>query len=163
MNHKINQNSLRNLKPPWPAGQSGNPSGINRKRPYTDEYLRMSQSPAPPELIAKFNRRFKTPILPENATWAQLHANELFLKGAKGDVTALKEIADRIEGRPPQRPDLVGMERQEVTILVKQEQMPGRQGREHEFLTRQLDTLVDRSNNEETKQPASAKIDGEST
>jgi hypothetical protein len=175
MNQKRNQNSLRNLKPPWRAGQTGNPSGINRKRPYTDEYLSMSQSPAPAELIAKLNRQFKTPFLSENATWAQVHVTSLFLQVVlKGDVTALREIADRIEGRPPQRLDPVSMERQEISFRVVEEDPQVRQGRENEYLTRHLDMLVERSNDEEIKQAASAlallmrqrvnaKIDGEST
>jgi hypothetical protein len=174
MNQQRNPNSLRNLKPAWPAGQSGNPSGINRKRPYTDEYLSVSQSPAPPELIAKLNRQFKTPILSENATWAQLHVANLFLQVVlNGDVTAQKEIADRIEGRAPQRLDLVAMERKEVTIKVVHDTALPRDVREDEFLIRQLDSLIERSNDEEIKQAAAVlalllrqnvegKIEGES-
>ena len=92
----------------------------------------------------------------------------------KGDVTALKEIADRIEGRPPQRLDLVGVERQEITIRVEEEDPQVRQGREDEFLIRRLDILVEHSNDEEIKHAAAAlalllrqkvsgKIDGKST
>jgi hypothetical protein len=174
MNQKPNQRSLRNLKPPWRAGQSGNPSGINRKRPYTDEYYNLSQSPAPAELIAKLNRQFKTPVLSESATWAQLQAASVFLQPVlNGDVTALKEIADRIEGRPPQRLDPVSMERQEITILVKEDDPLVPQGCGDEFLIRHLDMLVERTNDEEIKQAASAlalllrqkangKIDGKS-
>jgi hypothetical protein len=131
----------------------------------------MSQSPAPAELIAKLNRQFKTPVLSENATWAKLHVTNLFLQG---DVTAVKEIADRIEGRPQRRVDSVGMERQEITIRVEEDDPLVRKGCEDEFLIRRLDTLIEYSNDEEIKQAASAlavllrqrvngKIDGEST
>lgn len=136
----------------------------------------MSQSPAPAEMIAKLNRQFKTPILSENATWAQLHVANLFLQVVlNGDVTAQKEIADRIEGRAPQRLDSVAMERQEVTIrMVEDPPLPPIQGREDELLIRQLEDLIERSNDEEIKQEASVllrllrqkvkgKIDGEST
>jgi hypothetical protein len=155
MNQKRNPNSLRNLKPAWQVGQSGNPSGINRKRPYTDEYLNMSESPAPPELIAKLNRQFKMRIISENATWAQLHVTRMFLQVVlKGDVPALKEIADRIEGRPRQRVDSVGVEHQEITIRVEEDDplVPGG----HEYLIRHLVFLVEQSNDEEMKQAASA-------
>ena len=119
-----NPNSLRNLRPLQP-GQTANPTGINRrKRPYTDRLLDQAEARLPEELRAKFNSSFekqfgKPDMLPQGTTYAdaevlRLHLNTIL----KGDVASAAFISDRIEGKPPNRLDLVGHERQEVTIRV---------------------------------------------
>jgi hypothetical protein len=124
MNTKRNPNSLRNLRPPWRPGETGNPSGINRKRPYTDRLLDQAEALLPEETRTKINDAFqrqfgKKDMLPPGTTYAdaevlRIHLNVIM----KGDINAAQFISDRIEGRPPNRLDLVGHERQEVTIRV---------------------------------------------
>ena len=101
-----------------------NPKGINRKRPYTDRLLEQGEARLPEELRTKFNNSFekqfgKKDMLPPGTTYAdaevlRLHLNTIL----KGDVASAAFISDRIEGKPPNRLDLIGHERQEITIQV---------------------------------------------
>jgi hypothetical protein len=111
-------NSLRNLKP-WRPGQVPNPEGVNRKRPFSDRYAEMSETRAPIEWIRKVNRQFGKPIVSEDATWATLLTARAFLQVyLRGDVNMLREIADRVEGKAPQRLDLAIPAHTEVTLKV---------------------------------------------
>jgi hypothetical protein len=149
MNRKPHPNSLRNLRQPWRPGESGNPEGKNIRRPFTDRYHMMSQAAAPPELIRKVNAQFKTPILAEGSSWAALTTARLYLQIVmKGDVNALREIVDRVEGKAPNRLDLMGMERQEITIRVVEDSPVARQGRASEVLFESLVNLVKTSPDE---------------
>jgi len=141
---------LRNLKP-WRPGQVPNPEGINRKRPYTDRLLDQAEARLPEELRAKFNDSFqkqfgKSDMLPPGVSYAdvevlRLHLNVLL----KGDVGTASFISDRIEGKPPNRLDLVGHERQEITIrLVEDPPMPPRD-RIDAVLFRDIVTLIEQS------------------
>jgi len=159
MNTKRNPNSLKNLREPWRPGQSGNPSG-NRKRPYTDRLLDQAEARLPEELRAKFNDSFKkqfgkSDMLPPGVTYAdvevlRLHLNVLL----KGDVAAASFISDRIEGKPPNRLDLVGHERQEITIrLVEDAPLapPGRD-RVEAMIFRDVIALIEQSEDSEDEQ-----------
>ena len=126
MNTTRNPNSLKNLREPWRPGESGNPSG-NRKRPYTNRLHDLAETRLPEELRARFNSSFerqfgKKDMLPAGVTYAdaevlRLHLNVIL----RGDVGAAAFISDRIEGKPANRLDLVGHERQEITIRVVQD------------------------------------------
>jgi hypothetical protein len=126
-------NSLKNLRPPWKPGQVPNPEGINRKRSYTDRLHEVAETLLPAELREKINSAFerqfgKKDLLPPTATYADAECLRLHLSVLmKGDVNAAAFISDRIEGRPPNRLDLVGHERQEITIrVVEDPPMPPR-------------------------------------
>jgi hypothetical protein len=83
----------------------------------------MSEAPAPPELIAKVNKEFKTPILPLGASWAALTTARLYLQIViKGDVGALREIVDRVEGKAPNRLDMMTDMRQEITFKIVEDE-----------------------------------------
>jgi hypothetical protein len=111
-------NSLRNLRP-LQAGQTANPAGINRKRPFSDRYAEMSEARAPVEWIKKINKQFGKPILAEDASWAMLLTARAYLQVyLRGDVNMLREIADRVEGKSPQRLDLTIPAHTEVTLKV---------------------------------------------
>ena len=75
-----------NLRP-WPKGVSGNPGGRPKKRLLTDELELLLEQEAP-------NSR--------NKTWAVVIAEALLRKARKGDVRAISELANRIEGKPLQ-------------------------------------------------------------
>jgi len=90
---------LENLKP-WKPGQSGNPSG-RPKQPLSDAIRRI--------LNRKFNSKQKK-RLGSNPTVADKLAHVLVFEvgiDAK-DVGAIREIGDRIEGKPNQRIELSG-------------------------------------------------------
>ena len=77
---------LENLKP-WKPGQSGNPGGRPRTRPFTDELTRLLEHDAP-------NANGKS--------WAMVIAEALLRKARKGDVRAFSVLVNRIEGKPHQ-------------------------------------------------------------
>jgi hypothetical protein len=77
---------VENLKP-WQPGQSGNPGGRPKKKPVTDELERLLEQEAPHA---------------KGKTWAAAIAEALLKKARKGDVRAIAELANRIEGKPAQ-------------------------------------------------------------
>ena len=120
------QNSLANLKPIEP-GEVRNPLGINRKRPWKDRYFERSEAPLPEILRRQFNEKLGMEVLPPGSTWADAGTLRQHMDAMmEGGTKAAKEIADRIEGKPPQRMAIQGTERKEVTlevIYVKRNQM----------------------------------------
>jgi hypothetical protein len=76
----------QNLKP-WPKGESGNPGGRPKKKPITDELERLLQEQAPDA---------------SGRTWRAVIAESLLRQAAKGDVRAISELTNRIEGKPLQ-------------------------------------------------------------
>ena len=81
---------IQNLKP-WPRGVSGNPGGRPRKRLITDELERLLQEEAPDK---------------NGQTWATAIAEALLRQAITGDVRAIAELANRVEGKPLQAVDL---------------------------------------------------------
>ena len=79
-----------NLKP-WPKGVSGNPGGRPRKKLVTSELERLLQEQS---------------TEPSGKTWATVIAEALLQQAAKGDVRAITELANRVEGKPLQSVDL---------------------------------------------------------
>ena len=75
-----------NLRP-WPKGVSGNPGGRPRKQPITEELERLLTQEVP-------NR--------EGQTWATVIAEALLQQASRGDVRAVSELANRVEGKPIQ-------------------------------------------------------------
>lgn len=94
---KMNPQSLANLRPPIRPGEVLNPLGINRKKPYTDRMRTRSDEllKASPE----GRRILKSSNLGDDATWADAVILELMRKAATGDLPAIKEVIDRIEGK----------------------------------------------------------------
>jgi hypothetical protein len=75
--------NARNLKP-WQKGVSGNPGGRPKTKPLTSELERLLEQEAPKA---------------KGQTWASVIAEALLVKARKGDVRAISELANRIEGR----------------------------------------------------------------
>jgi hypothetical protein len=76
----------RNLKP-WPKGVSGNPGGRPKKQPITEELERLLAEEAPNH---------------NGQTWAAVIAEALLLQASEGDIKAISELANRVEGKPLQ-------------------------------------------------------------
>ena len=118
MSRKIHEKSLANLKPIKP-GEVRNPLGINRKRPWSDRYSQRSEDPIPEKIRRKFNQEMGQEVLPKGSTWADAAVLRRHMEAlTDGGTQAAKEIADRVEGRPPQRMEIVGTERKVVTLEV---------------------------------------------
>jgi hypothetical protein len=89
------EKSLANLKP-WPKGVSGNPGGRPRKQPITEAYLEVAGRTVPGDS--------------QGRTYAQAAAERQFRAALKGSTSAIREIADRLEGRPQQRIEVTNVE-----------------------------------------------------
>ena len=116
MKRKMNAKSLANLKPPIQKGEVRNPKGINRKRPYTDRMYAHSEELLSASKAGEIKR--VSLELPQTATWADASIRELSIKAANGDISAIKEMADRIEGKAPERLEITGPERKEIVIRL---------------------------------------------
>ena len=98
-----NPNSRKNLKP-VKKGQVLNPLGINRKRPFTDRISQHSE-----ELLSasKEGEQIRRALnLAPDATFADAAVKRLMREAIKGNVRAFGEMADRTEGKAPQRIEL---------------------------------------------------------
>jgi len=103
-------------------GEVRNPLGINRKRPWTDRYYERSEAPLPEILRRQFNERLGMEVLPPGSTWADAGTLRQHMDAMmEGGTKAAKEIADRVEGKPPQRMEIQGTERKEITLTVRYE------------------------------------------
>jgi len=76
---------VQNLKP-WPKGVTGNPGGRPKKSPLTDALTDMLQSSCLDD--------------PAQRTYAEVIAEMLLKSACRGDIRAVREITDRVEGRP---------------------------------------------------------------
>jgi len=74
-----------NLRPPWKPGQSGNPGGRPKKLPITDAIR---------EALAR--------DMGDGRTMADVVVDVLIEAAKKGDMAAIRELADRAEGKPVQ-------------------------------------------------------------
>ncbi len=94
---------LANLKPFQP-GQSGNPSGRPKSKVLSDAYRRELE---------------KVDLTDERGrTFAEILAERAVAKAASGDVAALREIADRTEGKAKQTITLTLDKREQIERAV---------------------------------------------
>jgi hypothetical protein len=96
---------IENLKP-WPKGVSGNPGGRPKQKLISAELERLMQQQAPGE---------------SGKTWATVIAESLVRQAAKGDVRAISELANRIEGKPLQAVDLDVNSPSEIDTMTDEE------------------------------------------
>jgi Family of unknown function (DUF5681) len=94
---------LANLKPFQP-GQSGNPKGRPRDI-VTQAYRR---------LLAKAD-----PSDPENRAYAETLAEQMIIKAKGGDVRAMKEITDRVQGKAAQLIEISSERRDQLEHMVQ--------------------------------------------
>jgi hypothetical protein len=120
MKKTVNPKSLKNLKP-FKSGDewNGNAGGRPKKRPITDEYYARAEKPLPEKLRKQINREAGEEVLLEGATWAQANALKRFIQTLEMDGhRSAKEIREAIEGKAPERLEISGPERKEITIRI---------------------------------------------
>lgn len=99
----------------WKPGQSGNPNGRPRKLPLTDDLAKVMASPIPNDIRAKLKKRGIT--IPVGATYSFVIAQRLADRAVdEVHVPSVREIADRVEGKPTQRIEFEGSARRDVFI-----------------------------------------------
>lgn len=83
---------------PFQPGQSGNPAGRPKSKPFADAL------------------RAALKDVGDDAEALKTVANALVVKARTGDVAAIKEIADRLDGKVPQ--GLIGGDEEDPEIKV---------------------------------------------
>jgi hypothetical protein len=96
---------IENLKP-WPKGVSGNPGGRPKKKLISDELGRLLQEEA---------------LDGTGKTWAAVIAESLLKEAAKGNVRAISELANRVEGKPLQAVELGMNSSSEIDTMTDEE------------------------------------------
>jgi hypothetical protein len=84
---KTVRGKIENLKP-WPKGVSGNPGGRPKKTQLTDACRALLETVVSGD--------------PHGRTYAEKIAEVICRMAIKGDIRAIRELADRAEGRPRQ-------------------------------------------------------------
>lgn len=85
----------------WQPGQSGNPAGMKRGTEHTATRLKR---------LLHAVQKAKNPVTKETEEFTTLELMDaaLIARALKGDVTAYREILDRLEGRVPQKTEIAG-------------------------------------------------------
>ena len=118
-------NSLANLKKHQvKPGEIKNPTGINRKFPWTERWAALGE-----KLLKDSKRGEKIRVefdLPETATWADAIIFRTAIEGVMGNFSGAANLIDRQEGRAPQRIELSGPNRQILNIRITHDRKPNR-------------------------------------
>lgn len=85
----------------WQRGQgSPNPGGRPKRRPLTSGYQKFLATELPVEMRRAKDGRV---LFPDGTTWLDVVIRALVQKAASGDIRAVKELREAIEGRAGQR------------------------------------------------------------
>jgi hypothetical protein len=104
----------------WPKGTSGNPSGRPKRLRITEDIRKYLDVEVPVAVL----KRFKIP-LDTKIVFSELIAMRLIDKATRGNIPAAREIADRDEGKPKQRIEILGSAGNEIKIRVVYETKNG--------------------------------------
>src|ERR1700723_1494980 len=97
------------LRPPWKPGQSGNPGGRPKRLKVTDYVAEQLDGPIPEAMLGAMKEGARAvffEVYGQNPTFGQMIAFKLVQMSAKGDMFAMRELLDRVEGKVPQKADL---------------------------------------------------------
>lgn len=116
--------NLANLKPWGPDNPPPKSPGRPPKRPQSEANEELLRRAAPMEVVAALRNLG----LPANATNAEVLALCLFREGIKGNVQAIKELRESVEGKAMQRIELTSPEDRgfEVRVTYAEEVAPRR-------------------------------------
>jgi hypothetical protein len=112
-----NPRSIANLRP-IKKGEVRNPTGINRKRPFSEAYLLTALEVVPEFVRRRLNREAGGELHPKGTTWLEADVRGLHFRAARGEVAAAKELSDRIEGKSPMRLELTSPVKTEAVIEI---------------------------------------------
>jgi hypothetical protein len=102
-----NRGKTENLIP-YKPGQSGNPSGRPKRAPVTDYLRDQLEMEVPKELLDRVSPQellMMKLVMGEKPTFGQFVAFKSIQATLKGDIFALKEVLDRVEGKVTQKVD----------------------------------------------------------
>lgn len=96
----------------WKKGQSGNPAGRAKGGKLLSTTLKNI-------IASKFSKKYTSIITDEETelTGGEIIASRLFADAADGDLAAIKEIFDRVDGKVPDK--LAGDEDEPLRIILE--------------------------------------------
>ena len=116
-NREKNRSNVENLIPyQFKPGESGNPGGRPKKRPITDYVREQLENQIPTAMRAKLPAAF-VEVYGESATFGQMLAFQMVAKAATGEMHAMREVLDRVEGKVSQR--LASDETNSIQLTVR--------------------------------------------
>lgn len=90
------------LKEPWqPGGPSPNPSGRPKRKPMSDAFLEAILEEV--EDFYRIDQRTNRELFPKGTTWLRVIAKAVVRLAASGNMKAVRELREAIEGRSPIR------------------------------------------------------------
>lgn len=111
-NSEKNKGRVENLVPyQFKPGASGNPTGRPKKSPVTDHLRDQLEGPIPQAMLDAMKEGMRAvffEVYGPNPTFGQMIAFKLVAMSAKGDIFAIKELLDRVEGKVSQKVALSG-------------------------------------------------------
>jgi hypothetical protein len=120
---KYPPNTPEHLKPYlWKPGIAPNPGGRPKKRPITERYSLVAEAPVPERARKALNRQWGSLgiELQMGATWGDVMAMAAFLEGikTKNGTLARKDIREALEGKAPQRVEIVNPMEKKTELVV---------------------------------------------
>jgi hypothetical protein len=113
---------IANLKP-FKPGESGNPGGRPKRQPLTDYLKEQLEQEIPQSMLDAMKevpRQVFLDVYVAKPTFGQMIAFKLVAMSAKGDVMAMRELLDRVEGKVAQKTQLTGLDdapiQQSITV-----------------------------------------------
>jgi len=102
-----------NLRPAWKKGQSGNPNGRPKGALSSKTILN--------RFLSLVEKGVKNPVTGEfeDMTVAEVMNLSIIAKARKGDLSAYREVLDRLEGKPQQNIDHTSAGEKMDTIQVE--------------------------------------------
>lgn len=111
-NSEENRGRVENLIPyQFKPGESGNPNGRPKKSPVTDHVKDQLEGPIPRAMLDSMKEGARAvffEIYGPDPTFGQMIAFKLVAMSAKGDMMAMRELLDRVEGKVVQKAELTG-------------------------------------------------------
>jgi hypothetical protein len=113
----VNNTNLKPFKP----GESGNPSGRPKRQPLTDYLKEQLEQEIPKSMLDAMKegpRAVFIEVYGPTPTFGQMIAFKLVQMSAKGDVMAMRELLDRVEGKVAQKTQLTGLDDEPIRTAI---------------------------------------------
>jgi hypothetical protein len=106
----------RNLLPARRKYRSGNLSGSPQTLPFSNALREMLEQPVPSGMRKILNRELRIDLRP-GACFVDAMVLAIFAKAVTGDVSAIKEITDRVEGRAGKRDEFSAQPEVKIRVV----------------------------------------------
>lgn len=98
-------------------GESGNPGGRPKKLAVTEYIKEQLERPIPEAMRAKLPALF-VELYGSQATFGEMLAFKMVQMSAKGDMFAMKELLERVEGKVTQKSELTGKDGESLAFTL---------------------------------------------